>query len=249
MAGCGTDAGGDGDTTSTAPTTSTTTTATMAMDDSSDDGHDHGEDGHNHTETTREVDPASAPTVSNLRVTEIVSGWLVEFDVTGHEFSESAKDGPHVDGQGHAHLYVDGTKLATIFGPMYMIDELPTGDHMISVTLNSNDHATLTLDGEPIGAMTTITVDEGITPTATITVENGEPVDGIVRVEVTEGETVVLEVISDTTDEVHVHGLDIFGDAVAGETLLMTFEANLPGIWEIELEGTHTQIAELVVNP
>ena len=29
----------------------------------------------------------------------------------------------------------------------------------------------------------------------------------------------------------------------------MTFEASLTGIWEIELEGTHTQIAELVVNP
>jgi len=221
----------------------------MSMDNGGDNEHDHGDEGHDHAETTREVDPAAAPTVTNLRVTEIVTGWLVEFDVTGHDFSESAKDGPHIEGQGHGHLYVDGTKLATIFGPMYLIDELPAGDHMISVTLNANDHATLTLNGEPIGAMTTITVEEGVSPTASVTVVDGEPSEGIVRIEVTEGDTVIFEVISDVSDEVHVHGLDIYGDAVAGETLLMTFEANLTGIWEIELEGTGTQIAELVVNP
>ena len=248
VAACGTDVASDGGTTTSTVGPATTTT-TMSMDDSGDNGPNHGDDGHDHAETTREVDPAAAPTVTNLRVTEIVTGWLVEFDVTGHEFSESAKDGPHVDGQGHGHLYVDGTKLATIFGPMYMIDELPAGDHMISVTLNANDHATLTLNGEPIGAMTMITVDEGIAPTASVTLVDGDPAEGIVRIEVNEGDTVVLEVISDVSDEVHVHGLDIYGDAVAGETLLMTFEATLAGIWEIELEGTGTQIAELVVNP
>ncbi len=247
LAACGTSAGDPASTTTT--TAVSTTSTTMEMTDGTNDGHGDGHDGHEHEEVTREVDAASAPEVSNLRVTEVASGWMVEFDVTGHEFSQAAKDGPHVDGQGHAHLYVNGTKLATIFGPVYLIDELPEGEHTISVTLNSNDHATLTRNGEPIGAMAMVTVEAGVSPTATVTIENGEPSDGIVRVEVTAGDTVILEVISDTTDEVHVHGLDIYGAAVAGEPLLMTFEATLAGIWEIELEGTHTQIAELVVNP
>ena len=198
---------------------------------------------------TREVDAANPPSVSGLEVTETADGWLVTFDVTGHEFSEEAKGSPHVDGQGHAHLYVNGTKLATIFENRFLISELPEGDHMISVTLNSNDHATLTLDGEPIAGMAMLTLEAAVAPTATVTVSDGQPADGIVRIEVTQGDTVILEIVSDTSDEVHVHGLDVYGDAVAGDPLLMTFEASVAGIWEIELETTHTQIAELVVNP
>lgn len=251
LAACGTDATVDGGTTTIA-SPSTTTTSTMVMsDDGMDNGTDHEQDDgqHTHADSTREVDAANPPTLSDLAVTETDGGWLVTFDFTGHEFSEESKGSDHVDGQGHAHLYVDGTKLATIFGPSHLIEELPEGEHMISVTLNANDHATLTLDGEPIGAMAMITVEEGISPSATIEVANGEPTGGIVRIEVTQGDTVVLEVQSDVSDEVHVHGLDIYGDAVAGETLLMTFEATLTGIWEIELEGSGTQIAELLVNP
>lgn len=249
LTACGTD-GAPEDEASTTSTPTTASTMTMA-DDTMDDGTDHirDDDEHDHMNMTREVDPAHAPTVSNLRVTPIASGWLVEFDVTGHEFSEEAKDGPHVDGQGHGHLYVDGTKLATIFGPMYLIDQLPAGEHTISVTLNANDHATLTLNDEPIGAMTMLVVEEDLTPTARITLVDGEPTEGIVRIEVAQGDSVVLEVVSDVSDEVHVHGLDVYGNAVAGDTLVMTFEAALAGIWEIELEGSHTQIAELVVNP
>ena len=247
LSACGTDIGSDSSASTTATPTSTTSPTTTTMAD--DDGDHGGDGGHTHTEMTRDVEAATAPTVSGLEVTESEGGWLVTFDVTGHEFSEVAKGGTHVDGQGHAHLYLNGTKLATIFDTRYVIDDLPDGEHMIAVTLNSNDHATLTLNGEPIGAMAVVTVEADIAPTATVTVTDGESVGGIVRIEVTQGDTVILEITSDSSDDVHVHGLDIYGDAVAGETLLMTFEASLTGIWEIELEGTHTQIAELVVNP
>lgn len=66
----------------------------------------------------------------------------------------------HIPGEGHAHIYVDGVKLNRVYGPFYHIPALSPGDHEIRVTLNANSHNDLTLNGEPIEAVTTITVPD-----------------------------------------------------------------------------------------
>ena len=53
----------------------------------------------------------------------------------------------------------------------------------------------------------------------------------------------------DTTDEIHLHGYDVTRDLKPGMRARFSFEANAEGIFEIELHGTGTQIAELVVEP
>lgn len=66
----------------------------------------------------------------------------------------------HIPGEGHAHIYVDGVKLNRVYGPYYHIPGLSPGDHEIRVTLNANSHNDLTLNGEPLEAVTTVTLPD-----------------------------------------------------------------------------------------
>jgi hypothetical protein len=69
------------------------------------------------------------------------------------------------------------------------------------------------------------------------------------RLRVTEGELVRFRVRHDTAEHVHVHGYDIFEDVPAGETVTVSFEANITGVFEIELEDSHQLLATLRVDP
>jgi hypothetical protein len=80
-------------------------------------------------------------------------------------------------------------------------------------------------------------------------VRGGEPVGGVKELEFDKGDEVRLAVTSDAPAHVHVHGYDLFEDAGPGQTARFRFEADIEGIFEIELEDTHTQIAELRVEP
>jgi heme/copper-type cytochrome/quinol oxidase subunit 2 len=64
-----------------------------------------------------------------------------------------------------------------------------------------------------------------------------------------QGDTVRFRVRSSTPEEVHVHGYDLFTDVQPGRTARMEFEADITGIFEIEFENSHEQIAELRVEP
>ncbi len=75
----------------------------------------------------------------------------------------------------------------------------------------------------------------------------GEPVSGVQREAVSLGDSVTVEVSGDSDDQVHVHGYDLFVDLTDGEGTL-TFDALIPGRFEIELEATGRLIAELTVS-
>ena len=64
-----------------------------------------------------------------------------------------------------------------------------------------------------------------------------------------QGETVRFRVVSDTAEEVHVHGYDIKKDLEPNKTETVSFKATITGIFEIEFEGSATQIGELKVEP
>ena len=57
-----------------------------------------------------------------------------------------------------------------------------------------------------------------------------------------------LVITSDVTEHVHVHGFDLFADVAAGETATLVFEADVPGVFEIEFEDSFTFITELEVR-
>lgn len=82
-----------------------------------------------------------------------------------------------------------------------------------------------------------------------IDVENGSPLGGVAELEVESGERVELVVRADAPDDVHVHGYDLLAEVRPGRPAELRFRATLEGIYEVELEGTHTQIARLTVAP
>ena len=83
----------------------------------------------------------------------------------------------------------------------------------------------------------------------TIEIKDGQPVGSITDITVDKGQDVDLVVDSDTASEVHVHGYDLMQDVDAGGKVEFDFPATIDGIFEIELEETATQIAQLTVNP
>ena len=89
--------------------------------------------------------------------------------------------------------------------------------------------------------------------TATIRINyvvvGGKPRGGIARDSIDQGRNVVISVTSDVADEVHVHGYDLMADVAPGAPATIRFKADAPGRFEIELENTGVQIAELEVRP
>ncbi len=66
----------------------------------------------------------------------------------------------HVEGQGHAHIYLDGKKINRVYGNWYHLGKLQPGEHDVEVTLSTNNHFELVQNGKPIGASQKITVTE-----------------------------------------------------------------------------------------
>jgi heme/copper-type cytochrome/quinol oxidase subunit 2 len=62
------------------------------------------------------------------------------------------------------------------------------------------------------------------------------------------GSPVVLSVSSDVADEIHVHGYDRKANVPAGATASVVFSANNPGVFEVELENSKLQLAQLQVG-
>ena len=82
-----------------------------------------------------------------------------------------------------------------------------------------------------------------------IVVRDGEPIGGVAELSFDQGQQVRFKVSSDLTDEIHVHGYDISKEVNAGGSASLDFNADIEGIFEVELEELGTQIAELRVNP
>jgi heme/copper-type cytochrome/quinol oxidase subunit 2 len=95
--------------------------------------------------------------------------------------------------------------------------------------------------------VTTTVEPEGPEPVR-ITFQDGE-VSGPRRPEFSVGDRVVLIVRSDVADHVHVHGYDLMQDVAPGAPARISFRADAPGRFEVELEDRHLPLTELVVRP
>jgi len=114
-------------------------------------------DGHVHK--THDVAAQAAPTIVAFRIVkDTVGGWNVFVATRNFEFAPELVNGPHVDNKGHAHLYIDGSKLARLYGPAYHIESLPFGPHEMKVVLNTNGHEEYAIRGRPIQAVLAIDV-------------------------------------------------------------------------------------------
>lgn len=130
--------------------------------ESSEEDHDHSTDTehsdmkHSHPkyEIPENVNP---PEIVTMNVTkDAKSGWNLSFTTNNFEMSPENVNGPHVENQGHAHLYIDGNKITRLYSTDYYIGELEEGQHEILITLNTNDHKDYAIGNSAISAKKTI---------------------------------------------------------------------------------------------
>lgn len=113
----------------------------------------------------REVPADDAPQVGVELTEDPDSGWNVHLDTERFTFAPERVGGKARANEGHAHLYLDGEKIARLYAAWHHLpaSAVPDGEHTLMVQLNANDHTAWAVDGVPVSAETTIasTGDDG----------------------------------------------------------------------------------------
>ncbi len=105
---------------------------------------------------------------------------------------------------------------------------------------------TSTSTGPATTAKPTTTADA--TPVIEVRVTGGKPQGGVRRERVRRGETVVLRVVADVADEVHLHGYDRSANVAPGKPAQIRFTADITGVFEVELEQRRQPLLMLEVR-
>ena len=85
--------------------------------------------------------------------------------------------------------------------------------------------------------------------TISITVRGGQVTGETGRVTMPLGTPITILVTSDVADEIHVHGYDRKAQIpTAGATGSVSFTANTPGVFEVELEESKLQLVQLQID-
>lgn len=243
-----------GDTTTTTaapgtPATVATTTTTVPGTTATAEGDDHTHDG---DEMAMEWDAAFAAPEITVEVSgDAASGWIVSAGgLEQFEFSSLDRI-EHVPGEGHTHVYIDGSLYTMAYAADVLVPELAPGEHDVKIVLSRNDHLDYALDGEEITGTTVFMVEGTVDVADVIAVVSFEA--GVVtaeadRVKAGIGDTVEIIVTSDVVEEIHLHGYDIVADLEPGGTTTMRFVADIPGIFEVEMENSGALLFELEVS-
>ena len=112
---------------------------------------------HNH-DMPRNISAEYAPRLDIEVLADPVSGYTVLLEVQNFNLAPEKIDQEHQEGEGHAHIYVDGEKIARFASLSYHLGALSLGKHEVSVTLNGNDHRPLAIDDRLIEARKTVHV-------------------------------------------------------------------------------------------
>ena len=83
----------------------------------------------------------------------------------------------------------------------------------------------------------------------TIVIKDGEPVGGVEDMTFTSGDDIRFNVKSDADWEIHFHGYNVMEDVEAGGEVSFDVPADIEGVFEVEIEDTATQVAQVTVEP
>lgn len=101
------------------------------------------------------VDVSAWPAKPSLTLTaykDAVSGWNLYIDPSHFEFAPTQVNLKNEIGKGHAHLYINNTKITRLYSSWYYLNNLQPGIHTVTVSLNANDHGPLVLNEQHISA-------------------------------------------------------------------------------------------------
>lgn len=108
-----------------------------------------------HAHPLRDVSPdAPAPSVTHLVFPDAVDGYNLQILTQNFDFKPASINREPVANQGHGHLYINGEKIARLYGPWFHIPAalLKPGVNEVRVTLNANDHSVWSREGQPIAS-------------------------------------------------------------------------------------------------
>ena len=127
------------------------------------DGHDHDHNAapssngtsHAHDDALRIEDGEIVPSVDVRLHADPAGGWNIQVLTNNFRFSPERVSRDHVAGEGHAHAYLNGVKIARLYSAWMQLPSVESGD-VISVGLYSNDHKALAVGQKAIVAYVTI---------------------------------------------------------------------------------------------
>ena len=112
-----------------------------------DAGHEH------HHQQSQDVGHLAQPPKLALEVhRDAASGWNIHLVTAHFHFAPEQVNREHIDGEGHAHLYVDDEKVARVYSAWLHLGDLTPGEHTLRATLNASTHEESSVDGELIAA-------------------------------------------------------------------------------------------------
>jgi hypothetical protein len=97
-----------------------------------------------HQHPLRPVSPnLPVPTISHLVFPDMMDGYNIQIMTENYEFTPAAINREAVANEGHAHIYVNGTKISRVYSNWFHLPSsyLQPGANLITVTLNANDHS------------------------------------------------------------------------------------------------------------
>lgn len=216
----------------------------------------------------RDVPAEGAPEVRLTARPDSEDGWNLHLAVTNFRFTPDSAGGAALPGAGHAHLELDGRKLARLYGPWFHLSatQVPAGTHTLTVRLYADDHTAWAVSGKPVEGTAPLTAeatapdagghghDSGSTPseqpdrTVTATVRDGKVSPAPARTELRRGERVALRVTSDRADTLHVHGYDKELVLPAGQEATLILTVDRTGLFEVETHASGLVLTQLLVR-
>jgi hypothetical protein len=109
--------------------------------------HSHDHSAHNHDALTPWTGPDMIPDIQIAR--EKGTGANISMSFPGFTFAPDQVNGPVTAGTGHAHIYVNGVKVARAYSGDFHLADVPP-DAIVHITLNANDHSEWAMDGVPL---------------------------------------------------------------------------------------------------
>ncbi|MFZ3469310.1 hypothetical protein ACODT3_30505 [Streptomyces sp. 4.24] len=113
----------------------------------------------------REVPAEGAPEVQLTARPDTEDGWNLQLAVKNFHFTPDSTGGGALPGAGHAHLELDGRKLARLYGPWFHLPaaQVPEGAHTLTVRLYADDHTAWAVAGKPVEGTLQLTAAAGRT--------------------------------------------------------------------------------------
>lgn len=113
-----------------------------------------------------EISRATAPSAELVITKDPTGGFNVQVLTSRFTWRPDMASMKYVEGEGHAHVYLDGEKIMRIYNNWFHLNTFQfatkAGEQLVSIELVGNDHAPYTTEGLPVGAeaLVDVPIDE-----------------------------------------------------------------------------------------